>query len=119
MIARSCSQTLPTPPPAILALRFNALHCCLSLPPSLGRVRVCAYLTRALENSDEPPLDASFLQVKGPSDRLSDRQTAWLRILGRGSALVGVCHVAEGSGGSHAVVSTEPKKTNKREDKKK
>lgn len=46
-------------------------------------------------------LHAPRQQVKGPSDRLSDRQTKWLGILARGRALVGVCHVVEGAEGSH------------------
>ncbi|CAM9218865.1 unnamed protein product [Scytosiphon promiscuus] len=52
-------------------------------------------------------LETWLLEVKGPSDRLSDRQTAWLRILDRGQAHVGVCHVAEGAGGSHAAAAAE------------
>ncbi|CBJ26014.1 conserved unknown protein [Ectocarpus siliculosus] len=51
-------------------------------------------------------LETWLLEVKGPSDRLSDRQTAWLRILDRGRALVGVCHVTEGAGGSHVATAT-------------
>lgn len=50
------------------------------------------------------PVDKN--KVKGPGDRLSDRQTAWLRILNEGGARVGVCHVTEGSGGSHVVRTT-------------
>lgn len=46
-------------------------------------------------------------KVKGPSDRLSDRQTAWLSILDRGGARVGVCHVVEGSGGSHVACAAD------------
>ncbi|CAM9590186.1 unnamed protein product [Ectocarpus fasciculatus] len=61
-------------------------------------------------------LETWLLEVKGPSDRLSDRQTAWLRILDRGRALVGVCHVTEGAGGSHVATvttTTNAKKTKK------
>ncbi|CAM9805094.1 unnamed protein product, partial [Choristocarpus tenellus] len=43
-------------------------------------------------------VETRLVEVKGPSDRLSERQVAWLRILGEAGS---VCHVVEGSAGRH------------------
>lgn len=56
-------------------------------------------------------------KVKGPNDRLSDRQTAWLRILQRAGARVGVCHVTEGDRGSHVMQAVGTKKKKRKKEK--
>lgn len=128
-IARVCAERVSLPRHILVELTFKRAHIrChapdVCLPMSVNKTArdtspprprmlffpALPFLLALCAPNHTPRATCSLLlQVKGPSDRLSDRQTAWLRILDRGQALVGVCHVAEGVGGSHA----EPTKTKK------
>lgn len=56
-------------------------------------VNICVFLLKSLHSG--PNVRVKMVEVKGPGDRLSDRQIAWLGQLIRWGADVEVCYLSE------------------------
>lgn len=104
-------KTEPSRPGALLPSlwRFRCHQEDLVLPVSPQRVADMAEEHSYEDGNVEANvrLECMMVEVKGPSDRLSDRQRVWCQALAAHGVAVRVCRVDEGAGGYHATAGSE------------
>ena len=101
------SPSFPSPPRKIDGALLNLLNESNEEGKSCASNEVLQEQASAQEHEWTLELECMVVEVKGPTDRLSDRQRVWCQALAAHGVAVKVCRVHEGVGGFHVTAGSD------------